>query len=72
MIKTRKICGWRVPEYDNDLCMHCLTEQKQKEKKKPKETVDDIARKAHKHNLSYGKYLAARARGEYLSEVEDD
>ena len=34
---------------------------------KPK-TLDDICRKAKKHNLSYGKYLAARARGMYLDE----
>lgn len=40
-------------------------------KKKPKESVDDIARKARSHGLSYGKYLEARARGEYLSEVDE-
>lgn len=42
-----------------------------KKVKKPKETVDDIARKARSHGLSYGKYLEARARGEYLSEVDE-
>lgn len=46
-------------------------EKKLKPKKKQGETLDDIARKAHKHNLSYGKYLEARARGMYLSEVEE-
>lgn len=35
---------------------------------KPEETIDDICRKARKHNMSYGKYLAARARGMYLDE----
>ena len=47
-----------------------LAAQKPTEKKKG-ETLDDIARKAHKHGLSYGKYLEARARGEYLSEVDE-
>lgn len=32
------------------------------------ETLDDICRKARKHNLSYGKYLAKRAQGMYLDE----
>ena len=40
-------------------------------KKKQGETLDDIARKARSHGLSYGKYLAARARGMYLSEVDE-
>ena len=40
-------------------------------KKKQGETLDDIARKARSHGLSYGKYLEARARGEYLSEVDE-
>lgn len=79
-------CGWRVAEFGSTLCWHCLSihheEEEVKKRKeaiakekssrnKPKETLDDIARKAHKHNLSYGKYLAARARGEYLSEVDE-
>lgn len=46
-------------------------ERQQAPKKKHGETLDDIARKAHKHGLSYGKYLEARARGMYLSEVEE-
>lgn len=46
-------------------------ERQQAPKKKHGETLDDIARKAHKHGLSYGKYLEARARGMYLSEVDE-
>ena len=42
-----------------------------KKVKKPKESVDDIARKARSHGLSYGKYLEARARGMYLSEIDE-
>jgi hypothetical protein len=40
-------------------------------KPKPKESVDDIARKARKHGLSYGKYLEERGRGKYLDEVDE-
>jgi len=46
-------------------------EEKEKRDKPPvkrKETLDEICIKAKKHNLSYGKYLEARARGKYLDE----
>ena len=48
-----------------------IKERYSKKRVKPKESVDDIARKARSHGLSYGKYLEARARGMYLSEIDE-
>ena len=71
MMTLCKECGWRVAEYGATICLHCKAEKKAKEKAKPKETVDDIACKARKMGLTYGKYLAMRQTGQ-IKEEEDE
>ena len=72
-------CGWRDAEPGYARCWTCLQRQRyckeiemrkrevEKERaarKKPKETVDDIACKARKLGMTYGKYLAMRQTGQ--------
>lgn len=40
------------------------------EPQRPPESVESIIMKAKAHGLSYGKYLEARARGEYQEEED--
>ena len=72
-------CGKEEAEYGFTRCWHCIqvhreynelmrrqqaVEKERSERKKPKETVDDIACKARKMGLTYGKYLAMRQTGQ--------
>ena len=76
-------CGIGEAEYGYTKCWHCLqvrrehnellrrqqaVEKEKAERKKPKETIDDIACKARKLGMSYGKYLAARSEGRIKDE----
>ena len=64
--RCKDLYGYRSKSPTNE-----MEDIKRSKPKKKGETLDDIARKAKKHNLSYGKYLEARARGMYLSEVDE-
>ena len=79
-------CGWREAEPGFSKCWTCLQNQRENreiairkeaiekeraERKKPKETVDDIACKARKMGLTYGKYLSMREMGQ-IKEDEDE
>ena len=73
-------CGKPLGTLSIRFCDRCAQEyygcnkrpKVERKHKKPVETVDDIAKKARSHGLTYGKYLEARNRGEYLDEIPEE